>query len=60
MSIILPQVKLPGEEWCPMIDPRSGMRVGGRMVSSQGRIKSRAGHVSCGCSREDGYLETGI
>ena len=52
------QVELPGEEWRPMIDPRSGRRVSGRMVSSQGRIKSRAGRISLGSSREDGYLFT--
>ena len=54
------QVELPGEEWRPMIDPRSGRHVAGRMVSSQGRIKSKAGRISYGCSREDGYLDTGI
>ena len=52
------QVELPGEEWRPMIDPRSGKLVSGRMVSSLGRIKSKAGHISFGCSREDGYLCT--
>ena len=39
------QVNLPGEEWRPMIDPRSGRHVGGRNVSSHGRIKSRGGHI---------------
>ena len=48
-------VEIPGEEWRPMIDPRSGRHVGGRMVSSQGRIKSKAGLISLGFSREDGY-----
>ena len=52
------QVVIPGEEWRPMIDPRSGRRVGGRMVSSLGRIKSRAGHISFGTSKEDGYVYT--
>ena len=50
------QVKLPGEEWLPMLDPRSGRRVDGRMISSQGRVKSKAGHISIGCVRKDGYL----
>ncbi len=54
------QVELPGEEWCPMIDPRSGMRVGGRMVSSQGRIKSRAGHISFGFFWVFPWRRTGI
>ena len=39
-----------------MIDPRFGELVHGRVVSSQGRIKSKAGHISLGCCREDGYL----
>ena len=54
------QVELPGEEWRPMIDPRSGTLVSGRMVSSIGRIKSKTGRISLGCSREDGYLSTEI
>ena len=52
------QVNLPGEEWRPMIDPRSGRLVSGRMVSSQGRIKSRGGRISFGHLRKDGYLVT--
>ena len=52
------QVELPDEEWRPMVDPRSGRRVDGRMVSSQGRIKSKAGRISLGSSREDGYFST--
>ena len=43
-----------------MIDPRSGRRVDGRMISSLGRIKSKAGRISLGSSREDGYLFTQI
>ena len=54
----LQQVDLPGEEWRPMIDPRSGRLVSGRMVSSQGRIKSRGGRISFGLLRKDGYLVT--
>ena len=54
------QVELPGEEWRHMIDPRSGRRVPGRNVSSQGRIKSKAGYISCGHSRADGYSSTQI
>ena len=54
----LQQVGLPGEEWRPMIDPRSAKLVSERMVSSFGRIKSQAGRISVGCSREDGYLCT--
>ena len=50
------QVELPGEEWRPMLDPRSGRRVDGRMISSQGRVKSKAGHKFFGCVRKDGYL----
>ena len=54
------QVELPGEEWRPMIDPRSGRLVSGRRVSSLGRVTSKAGHISFGPYREDGYLDTGI
>ena len=54
------QVNLPGEEWRRTIDPRSGRRVPGRYVSSQGRIKSKAGYISCGHSRADGYSCTQI
>ena len=50
------QMNLPGEEWRPMIDPRSGGRGDGRMVSSQGRIKSKAGRITFGCVQKDGYL----
>ena len=56
----LQQVDLPREEWRPMLDPRSGRRVDGRMISSLGRIKSKARRISLGCSREDGYLFTQI
>ena len=54
------QVELPGEEWRPMIDPRSGKLVSERMVSSLGRVKSKAGRISFGRSRADGYLRTTI
>ena len=56
------QVELPGEEWRPMIDPRSGRLVSGRNVSSLGRITftSKAGRMSFGRSRADGYLRTTI
>ena len=54
------QVDLPGEEWRPMIDPRSGRHVNGRMVSALGRIKSKAGHILFGTVRKDGYLVTKI
>ena len=54
------QVEIPGEEWHSMIDPRSGRHVNGRTISSQGRIKSKAGHINFGFSRKDGYLCTSI
>ena len=56
----LQQVELAGEEWRPMIDPLFGRLVSGRMVSSQGRIKSKAGHISRGSSREGWYLRTTV
>eukprot|EP00438_Fugacium_kawagutii_P003827 Skav230274 [mRNA] locus=scaffold3387:531388:532452:- [translate_table: standard] len=51
---------LPGEEWKPMINPRTGKEVPGRLVSSCGRITSRCGIRSCGCQKEEGYLRTDI
>ena len=55
------QVELAGEEWRPMIDPRSGTLVSGRMVSSHGRINfSKTRRVSFGRVRKDGYLITHI
>ena len=57
----LQQVGLPGEEWGPMIDPRSGRFVDGRNVSSLGRVKNtKTGRVSFGCVRKDRYLITRI
>ena len=55
------QVELPGEEWRPLINRRSGTLVSGRMVSSHGRINyTKTGRVSFGCMRKDGYLVTRI
>eukprot|EP00438_Fugacium_kawagutii_P008679 Skav210822 [mRNA] locus=scaffold1597:298667:299881:- [translate_table: standard] len=51
---------LPGEEWKPMINPRTGKEVPGRMVSSQGRITFKNGKRSVGQKRNDGYLLTEI
>ena len=56
----LQQVELPGEEWRHMIDPRSGRLVSGKMVSSHGRIKSKAGRISLESARKDGYKYTKI
>ena len=54
------QEEIPGEEWRVMIDPRSGRLVSGRNVSSLGRITSKAGRISVGTVRKDGYLGTKI
>ena len=54
------QVDGAGEEWRPMIDARSGRLVSGRMVSSHGRIKSKAGRISLESARKDGYKYTKI
>ena len=54
------QVESPGEDWRPMIDPRSGKLVSGKMVSSHGRIKSKAGRISLESARKDGYKYTKI
>ena len=49
---------LKGEEWKGMIDPKTGCALPGRMVSSLGRFKGKAGTIFTGCEREDGYFTT--
>ena len=49
-----------GEEWRPMKCPRSGLLVEGRAVSSQGRIKSKRGHVSFGYLCKNTYFRTQV
>ena len=51
---------LPTEEWRPMVDPFSGALVGGRQVSSLGRITSTSGVIGVGCLRRIGYHATSI
>ena len=48
---------MDGEEWLPMVDPKSGKTLSGRMVSSLGRIKFEDGRISRG-SRHQGYFRT--
>ena len=54
------ELVLPGEEWRPMVDPRSGISVAGRMVSSFGRITSRTGLISRGYQTSSGYFRTAL
>ena len=54
------ELALPGEEWRPMVDPRSGAFVPGRMVSSSGRITSRTGLISRGYQTSSGYFSTSL
>ena len=54
------QHRLPGEEWRPMLDPNSGAKVPGRMVSSLGRVTSQTGLRSYGCLSPEGYYVTGL
>ena len=49
---------LPGEEWRPMLDPKTGAEVPGRMVSSLGRILSCSGLVHRGHLDKSGYFRT--
>ena len=51
---------LPGEVWKPMLDPVSGVKLSGRMVSSHGRIISAYGVVSRGCRTKIGYYNTQV
>lgn len=46
------------EEWRPMKDPRTGLEVPGRMVSSLGRLRLRDGRVSRGHQTAEGYFRT--
>jgi len=50
----------PQEEWRPMLDPRSGEIVPGKMVSSLGRVRSKNGYVSQGYLERTGYFTTYI
>ena len=56
----LDEISLQGEEWRPMLDPKSGVEVPQRMVSSFGRIRSRSGIVHRGHLSKEGYYETRI
>ena len=49
-----------GEEWRPMLDPVSGDLVGGRLVSSSGRITSCYGVIGLGYLDRMGYHKTSI
>ena len=48
----------PQEEWRPMLDPRSGEIVPGKMVSSLGRVRGKNGCVSKGYLERTGYFTT--
>ena len=50
----------PHEEWRPMLDPRSGEIVPGKMVSSLGRVRGKNGCVSKGYLHRIGYFKTHI
>ena len=50
----------PWEEWRPMVDPKSGDEVCGRMVSSLGRISSTRAIIGRGYLNRTGYHETSI
>ena len=50
--------EMDGEEWLPMVDPKSGKTLSGRMVSSLGRIKFEDGLISRGYRQKDGYFRT--
>lgn len=50
----------PGEEWRVMVDPRSGVLVRGRMVSSLGRVTLGTGLVTRGHHTQAGYYTTWV
>ena len=47
-----------GEEWRHVLDPNSGQKVPGRLVSSHGRLKFQSGRISFGKMQNHGYLST--
>jgi len=49
---------MDGEEWRPMVCPKSGKILRGRMVSSLGRMKFENGRISRGSKQEQGYFVT--
>ena len=49
---------MDGEEWRPMVDPKSGRILSGRMVSSLGRMKFENGYISRGSRQKQGYFVT--
>ena len=51
---------LTGEEWRPMLDPASGDLVSNKMVSSFGRVMSKAGLISKGSLTKEGYYCTSM
>lgn len=48
------------EVWQSVIDPRSGVKANGTMVSSRGRLRSKSMRVWIGSRRSDGYMRTEI
>lgn len=50
--------KMDGEEWRPMVDPKSGRILSGRMVSSLGRMQFENGRISRGYRQAQGYFVT--
>lgn len=50
--------EMDGEEWQPMVDPKSGRILSGRMVSSLGRMQFENGRISRGCRQKQGYFRT--
>ena len=49
---------MDGEEWTPMVDPKSGSILSRRMVSSLGRMKFENGLISRGHQEKHGYFRT--
>ena len=50
--------EMDGEEWRPMVGPKSGEILSGRMVSSLGRMKFENGRISRGYRQKQGYFRT--
>ena len=49
-----------GEVWRQMLDPKTGLAVPGRLISSTGRLQFPNGRISAGYQRRDGYCSTSL
>ena len=51
---------LEGEKWLPMKNPKTGLDIKGRQISSYGRIKASNGRITSGHQTKSGYVRAAI